>query len=236
MTRRPAAIIALILLLIPTVASAGRIALLVSESDSHLVNRAVQELGALPGLEVDYAVPAELVENKDAADFVHKSDVLLVDVMIPELTEFLENNPPARAKKIYALRGSRNDDALKAQGYDFEPSLKAYFDHLAVGNIKNMIRRAAHLNLDSKIEYAEVAVRPELGLYHPDAPRVFTDYDRFFEWYQQRPGFQADRPWVGLMFFSSFSSPARWNRSTGSSGVWKKKDSTSARPLARTAR
>lgn len=203
---RPKFFLAVALLMTSFISSsalAEQIAFLACESDTYLINKAVASLQLPAGIRVEVYSKDDLAPDSEAGRFIAQAKVIIVDVMITELTEYLRGNVPLTARRVYALRGSRDDDGLKKQGYLFEPQVQEYFNHLSVANVQNLIYRVVNRDLDSAITFAEVERLPVPGIYHPDSAVRFTNYPEYLSWYQGRTGFQADRPWIGLMLFSS---------------------------------
>lgn len=177
-------------------------ALLIIDADSFLVNAAVKSLDVPEGITVRFFTRQDLA-NDDARHFIVESDVVIIDVMGPELTKWLTAHVDPEVKRVYALRGGREDDALRRRGFIFDETVKRYFDHLSEANIRNMIYRVIHKDIDSSVNYDPVVPRPERGVYHPDADAVFPTAEAFLEWRRARAGFEAANPWIGIMFFSS---------------------------------
>jgi len=193
----------LILVLLPSSALAGDIALLVADSDSYAVNRAVQNLELPSNIAIQYFTPQDLGSNGTAPQAVAEAEVVVADVMIPELTRFLLQKADIGGKRVYALRGSQDDEKLKERGFLFEPEIRAYYKHISVPNIQNMLYRIVHREMDSSVTYEEVRQRPEAGIYHPKAERIFEDFSEYRKWYLRQHQAVSERPWLGMMIFSS---------------------------------
>ncbi|MDR1677390.1 MAG: cobaltochelatase subunit CobN [Deltaproteobacteria bacterium] len=105
---------------------------------------------------------------------------------------------------VLALRGSKDDKSLLLKGIVFNPEISVYFDSLSSKNVINMIKRAVSLELVPNLAYEPV--EPELsdGLYHPDAPRLFDTAGDYLNWSVARPGYDPQRPTLGVMFFSTY--------------------------------
>ena len=181
---------------------AQNVAFLTSESDTYIITQAMKELKLPEKYRVHLITPQELEDNEVAIEFLNKSDVVLVDVMISELVSHLEKFDKKR-HKVYALRASRNDIYLTKQGYIFSDELKPYFDNITKENIKNLILRAINISIDPSVKYAEVAKIPSTGIYHPKSKQLFTNFDNYLKWYSEREGFNENALWVGLTFYSS---------------------------------
>lgn len=191
------------LLLFPFHAWAEKISFLIIDADSYLVNKAVKGLKLPDKIEINFYTYQEIQENKPAQNFISASEVIIVDVMMSELNEYLLGNVDISKKRIYALRGSRDDEGLKARGFIFQPHIQDYFSQLSVINIQNLIYRVASQEIDSSIKYQPVIQKPELGIYHTDAPQLYTDYDQYIKWYETRPNYSKGAPWIGVIIFSA---------------------------------
>ncbi len=80
-----------------------------------------------------------------------------------------------------------------------EPELlsKAY-SYLVINgekNVTNMFRFIVNKLLDNDISYEEPEQIPWEGLYHPEADRIITDIDDYFNWYKMK-----DAPTLGILF------------------------------------
>lgn len=175
----------------------GALSFLIIDVDSYLVHQAVNGLELPEGFKARAFTLKELTGDQAKAEYVRESRVLLVDVMGDELAQYVIDQNLLEGRKVFALRGSRDDAGLAAQGFDFDEGVAEYFQHLSVPNLRNMIRKALGLTAGPVVKL------PEEGLYHPEAPQLFGDYDQYARWYTARAGFDSGRPWLGLMFFSS---------------------------------
>ncbi|QTA90827.1 cobaltochelatase subunit CobN [Desulfonema magnum] len=191
-----------ILLLIPSVTNAGSVSLLVIDANTYLVNKAVKGLELPENIQVKYFTHEDLTRDKQANDFVDKSEVIIVDVMMQELSEYLIQHIRFEGKKIYAVRGTRDDDALKAKGFIFDLDIKEYYSHLIPKNIRNLVYKLIHRELNAPVHYDDVIKLPELRLYHPDADEIFTSYEAYEKWYDQS-GHKKNAPRIGVMCFGS---------------------------------
>ena len=178
-------------------AAENRLSLLIIDGDSYLAHQALNTLELPQGFEARAFTLKELNQDPAKADFVKKSGVLVVDVMGRELAKYVIDQGLTAGRRVLALRGSNNDQDLIDRGFIFDEKVAEYFQHLSTVNIRNMIKAALKLPAEA------VAKLPENGIYHPEAPRLFTAYEEYTKWYQARPGFDPARPWLGLMVFSS---------------------------------
>ena len=142
---------------------------------------------------------------------VSKTPIVVVDVMGRGLETFINESIDPSQKSVYALRGSLDDESLKAAGFIFDDEIADYYLHISVENIQNMLRLVIHRHLDKTVSYKPVKVRPRLGIYHPDAKQhgadgsgVFTDIKDYRSWQKKRQGYAPEKPAIGFLFFSSF--------------------------------
>ena len=193
----------IILWLFPSVTIAENISFLIIDGDTCLVNKAVKKLDLPENINVKFFTYNNIAEEKSARDFIASSRVIIVDVMMSELSNYLIENEDIRKKRAYALRGSTDDEGLKKKGFFFNPEIAEYFKNLSVVNIQNLIYRVAHLEIDSSIAYRPVEKLPEIGIYHTDAEKIFATYNSYLKWYAGREAFNEKAPWLAIMLFSS---------------------------------
>ncbi|MBW1795201.1 MAG: cobaltochelatase subunit CobN [Deltaproteobacteria bacterium] len=192
-----------ILFLFPSTTFAKQISFLVIDADTCLVNKAIKELRIPENVKVRFLTYHDITKDNSAREFIDASEAIIVDVMMIELSQYLIENVDISKKRIYALRGSRDDEGLKRKGFVFDPDIQEYFNHLSVPNIQNLIYRVAHREFDPSIAYNEVVKLPRLGIYHNEADAVFTGFEEYLHWYRGRKEYAEDASWVGVLFFSS---------------------------------
>jgi cobaltochelatase CobN len=201
------ALFALFCLARPRGAEAGRdVALLVIDSDSYIASAAVTGLELPAGYSARSFCRSDLKSGGAPLDYIKNCSVLIVDVMDDELPRYVMDNGLLSGRKVYAIRGSKDDDSLKRSGFIFDGGVSDYFDHINAANLRNMVRYALSLEGEN-IGYGQIEPTPEDGLYHPDAGgadvKIFTDADEYLGWYKSRDGYDGSRPWLGLMYFST---------------------------------
>jgi len=200
---------AVALVLMSSSALSADVSMLIIEADSTVVNEAVKGLDLPREIEVRFFTHKNIAENESARAFIAGSETIIVDVMMPELNEYLLQNEDPGAKPVYALRGSRNDQKLKDRGFIFDPEIQAYFSNLSAANIQNLIKRVVHEEIDPSVTFQDVQNRPDVGIAHPEAKEIFSSLSAYRSWYE---GLRKDvdrRPWLGLMFFSSSLIPGQ---------------------------
>ena len=193
----------MLFLFLPSISRGENISFLIIDGDSYLVNKAVKGLDLPEEINVSFFTSADIVKGESAGDFIASSRVIIVDVMMSELSEYLMENEDIRKKRVYALRGSRDDEGLKNRGFIFAPDIAEYFSNLSVTNIKNLIYRVANREIDPSIPYRDVERLPEIGIYHKEAKGLFIDYNEYLSWYSGRKDYDEKAPWLALTLFSS---------------------------------
>ncbi len=196
------------LLLWPFSVYAADITLMVIDQNSYPARLAVQELGT--GLDVEVVSASDLKDGGEALKGrIEQSRVIVVDVMGHELEEYLLDNISLPGKIVYALRGSTDDERLKKRGFIFDAQVAAYYRPVSKRNIVNMLRFVANRHLGTK--FTCLAPIPEIGkgIYHPDAPNIFTSFADYQKWQATRKGYNPDAPMVGIIFYSSSLTPGQ---------------------------
>ncbi len=185
-------------------AEGDKIALLIIDVDSYLAHRALSTTPLPKGMEARVFCVSDVQKDREAVlGYLKGCRILMVDVMAPELADFVVDNDLLTGRTVYALRGSAHDDGLKEKGFLFETAVSDYYKHLDLQNIRNMFLRALNLACDSSIAYEPVLIKPENGIYYPGAPDVFASYHDFQAWMSRHGDHDPSLPTLGLMFFSS---------------------------------
>lgn len=189
--------------LLPVKALAADMVLMVLDANSYIADLALEGIDLPVDINI---ITADDIANKpgDVKAAIKAARIILVDIMGRELADFLTHQINLAQKTVYALRGSLDDDALKKNGFLFDDTVSGYYRHVSVENIQNMLRLAAHRHIDKTITYGKVIEKPESGLYHPNAEAIFPKVRDFLDWQKKQPGFDAARPTIGFLFFSSF--------------------------------
>lgn len=197
------------LFLAPAAGAASDMAVLVIEANSYAVQEALQELDLRGDIRVRSFTRQDIKQNKDAQRFIQDADVILVDVMQPELYEFILEHLDVQNTAVYALRGSREDERLRDQGFIFDPDIRAYGQHLSRPNMRNMLLHLVHKEIDASVDYGAVREFPDQGIYHPDAEQIFKNFDQYISWYTRHSEDTTQRPWLGLSVYSSSLVPGQ---------------------------
>lgn len=151
---------------------------------------------------------------------LEQSPLVVMDVMIPEVTEFVLAHLSPQDwihKTILAVRGSRDDQSLAQKGIVFDPKVQAYYRQPTIQNLKQLIYFLLAKYAGWKIDYDPPLLIPKKGLYHPQAPTIFNSFQAYERWYTKWLDEQAknsphgldparhclDRAKIGLLTFSS---------------------------------
>jgi cobaltochelatase CobN len=186
--------------------SGGDVSLLVIDSDSYVAQQAAAGIDLPEGFRAGVFCLSDLERNPEAPSFVKGSSVIVVDVMDDDLSRYVIDNGLMQGKTVFAVRGSKDDAPLAEKGFVFNEEIADYYSHLDAANIRNMLKRAISLTVDETFAYEPVKITPEDGLYHPgggDERKIFESAEEYLKWYETRDGYDANRPWLGLMFFST---------------------------------
>ncbi|MDR0622438.1 MAG: cobaltochelatase subunit CobN [Deltaproteobacteria bacterium] len=182
----------------------AKVSLLITDSDSYMIHKAVEAFRPPIGVSVRSFCLKDLKDNSEMAEYFDQSRLVIVDVMDDDLSQYvIDRDLPARAR-VLALRGSKDDKALLMKGIEFNAEVSTYFDSLTSKNVINMIGKA--ISLDLAPDFAFGPVEPEIsdGLYHPKAPGIFKTAEEYLEWYSSREGYDPGRPYLAIMFFSTY--------------------------------
>jgi cobaltochelatase CobN len=208
---RAALIIAFLPLQIASPAQAADISLLVIDSDSYVARRAVSEMSLPGGHRARAFCLSDVTNGGGAAEFIRGSAAVVVDVMDDNLSKYVTENGILDGRRVFAVRGSKDDSALRERGFIFDATIADYYSHLGAANIQNMLKFALAAATGDDILYEPVLKTPENGLYHPGANEsrgadglgIFDTAENYLAWYRSRENFSPERPWLGLMFFST---------------------------------
>ena len=191
------------LMFVPRVSDAKQVSLLIIDADSYLVNEAIKTLKPLPSIHVAFYTYEDLIHHPSLGKSLNKSDVLIVDVMDSRLSQYVAKHVNMKKVPVFALRGARDNGALKRQGFRFDQGIQVYFANLTPENIRNMIYKVIHKTLDPSVSYQPPVVLPPKGIYHPQASRIFQTFRDYLDWYWKQGHFKAGAPWIGVTIFKS---------------------------------
>jgi cobaltochelatase CobN len=176
----------------------------VGDSDAYTCVQAVKGLD-LPAVEIGVFTQEDVADPKMAA-FVKRMDVAVVDIMPRQPGEWLLENiavlkPGAR---VYAVRHSNHPRDYLDAGFISDKTVKRYFAFTSAANLKNLVLYLARRDLAQNTAADPPVIPPENGLYHPDAPRIFTAVADYVHWYRQSGHFQPGGLWDLSVIFPTF--------------------------------
>ncbi|MDR2612571.1 MAG: cobaltochelatase subunit CobN [Deltaproteobacteria bacterium] len=182
------------------------VTLIVADTDSLIVHRGIDGVEFAPGVTVRAFCLSELEGSAENAAFAEGSSVIAVDVMDDRNSAWVRDRSLLAGREVYALRGSADDERLRAEGFVFDGVAYDYFYQLTPANVANAVRRLLSLRAVPGLAYGPREELPALGVYHPGAPGdgTFPTAEGYVEWYRTTPSFSEGAPWVALMFFEAF--------------------------------
>lgn len=202
------------LLWLPMYAGGAEVTLMVIDSNAFVAGRAAQQIERETGIPIQVAATGDLATAHQAAGDpvvkrIQASKIIVVDVMDKVLTGFLLDEIDPAGKTVYALRSSRDDESLMNKGLIFDPAVSAYFEHLSLENLSNLLRLVIQRHVDGTVTPGPVQTLPDPGIFHPDAPALFADAPAFRNWQSNRPSHDPSNPVIGLLFYRSFLTPGQ---------------------------
>lgn len=137
--------------------------------------------------------------------FVDVMDSRIVDNLKPSIQDLELKEIP----KIFALRESEHKDELRKLGFIFDEEIRKYFQWPSKGNLKNMILKVIHDHLDKSVSYSPPELIPEVGIYHPKAPKFFQSLSEYKRWYHAGNGNSNSQNWIGITFYGAYLAKAQ---------------------------
>ncbi|MGB5157346.1 MAG: cobaltochelatase subunit CobN [Desulfobacterales bacterium] len=208
--RRIRLIIICILVLILTAAGSSNaktrsIGLFVGDVDAYVCHKALKEV-ALPGIEIKIFTDKN-VRSAAISEFVRRMDVAVVDIMGHQPAEWLlENKKSVRANaKIYAVRGSSHVQDFLDAGFIMDKTVRAYYSYTSAENIAGMLKFLANRDLGFVTAFDPPVVPSENSLYHPDAPKLFSELGEYMKWYESSGHFKEDGLWNLSIIFPTYA-------------------------------
>lgn len=203
-------------ILLPSIALAGldrkKVTMMIMAGDSLIVARAFRELGKLPHISKRYSfqfyTDREIRNNGVKGDHIRDSEIIMADFMNRKVVDFLAANLRDKKTKIYSLRCAYLADKLKKEGFKLNLRSEQYYSPATVENIKNLILMALSSE-GEKVSFNPPFILPKSGIFHPDADRIFSDFDEYIKWYRKKGQYNQKGFWVGIHTFSSSVSKDR---------------------------
>jgi len=142
-----------------------------------------------------------LLKNLPAGLNLTKYDLVFIDYLYtstPNLDKITPLIEEAKAKDIhviitttYYMSNPTNVDLTKLS------AIRQYWTNISPENVKNMLKYMAVNFLGVKDSYQSPATVVKVGIYHPDADKVFSNLTSYLAWYKK---YNSNKPTVAVMF------------------------------------
>lgn len=182
---------------------AGKIAILEIDVNGYQLHQALQRLALPPSIETRFFTPADLAADDQAETFIADASVVLVNVMMTELADYLVIRNLTAGRVVYAMNPAGDTEALAEKGFRFDEEIMAYYHHMTIDNMVNIVRLAAHRHIQPSVTFAPLEKLPEVCIYHPDAPGKYETVADYKTWYGRRSAFRREHPWVGISYYAN---------------------------------
>ncbi|WP_319407352.1 cobaltochelatase subunit CobN [uncultured Desulfosarcina sp.] len=192
-----------ILILLPLSAKADRVAILEVDINSYQVHQAVKQLDLPVSIETRFFTFADLGTDPGARDFIAGSTVVFVNVMMPELANYMVDKGLMSGRHVYALNRAGDPEALAQKEYLFDDAVIDYYHHRSVANLISMVRMAVQRHMDASVSFNALEKVPDVCIHHPAAQINFQDLHAFDTWDAGRTGHDPKNPRVGIMFYGT---------------------------------
>lgn len=190
-------------LLLLSQGQAGQVSILEVDINSYQVHQTVKRLELPDSIQTRFFTWEDLQKNTAAKAFIAGSSVVFVNVMMPELADFMVHEQLMAGRFVYALNRAGDPKALAEKGYLFDATIMDYYRNLSVKNMINMVRFAVQRHIDPKVAFESLEKFPEACIHHPDAPKEFQTLAAYQSWYAGLAGFNKKAPRVGILFYST---------------------------------
>ena len=212
----------LLVVLAPSSFAAGKcsITVLTGVSNAHNFGTAIAEILAFPEIGGDFSL--QLYTDEDVKktgmdaktrEDIDRADILLVDIMYRGLRHYVSENVDFQKTKVYSMRLSPMDK--KGRQFMFDRTVLSYSASPTKANIKNLLLFLLKRDCGFNTDFSDPMTLSPSGIFHPDAPRVFTDFDQYLAWYQKTGRYRKDGFWVGITEYSRYAAPGEVGEISG---------------------
>ena len=188
-----------------------KITLLTGVSNSYNFGTAIAEIVGSPEIGKNFSIQFYTDEDVKRAgtdekirEDIYQTDILLVDIMYRGLRLYVSENINFKKTKVYSTRFSPMDE--KGKKFIFDRKVLSYSASPTKENIKNLLLFLLKRDCGLNVQFKEPMALPTSGIFHPDAPKVFTDFDEYLAWYQKNGRYQKDGFWVGITEYSRYAA------------------------------
>lgn len=189
-----------------------KITVLTGVSNAHNFDTAIADIIDSPEINGDFSLHCYTDEDvkktgmdaKTREDII-RADLLLVDIMYRGLRHYVSENVDFKKTKVYSMRFSPMD--TKGKQFIFDRMVLSYSASPTKGNIKNLLLFLLKRDYGLNAKFKEPMTLPPSGIFHPDAPQVFTGFDEYLAWYQKSGRYRKEGFWVGISEYSRYAAP-----------------------------
>ncbi|HBN26367.1 MAG TPA: cobalt chelatase, partial [Desulfobacteraceae bacterium] len=182
-----------------------KIAMVIMAGDSVVVARVFKEIEQLPGIAGKYSfsfyTDREIRSNRVKKGQIQESDIVLADFMNKGIVDFLASNLKKNSK-VYSLRCAYLADKLKNKGINLNTQTEEYYRSATHENVKNLLFLVLSRE-GGKFSYGKPFLLPKSGIFHPDAPNIFSTFGEYIKWYKKSAKYNPQGFWVGIHTFSN---------------------------------
>ncbi len=190
-----------------------KIAMVIMAGDSVVVARVFKEIKQLPGIAAKYSfsfyTDREIRSNRVKKDQIQENDIVLADFMNKGIVDFLASNLKKNSK-VYSLRCAYLADELKNKGIKINTQAEEYYQSATHENVKNLLFLVLSRE-GGNFSYGKPFLLPKSGIFHPDAPNIFSTFDEYIKWYKKSAKYNPQGFWVGIHTFSNSVLKERGN-------------------------
>lgn len=153
----------------------AKVAILEIDINGYQLQQAIGALEPPPAIDTRFFTLEDLENDPRAKDFVSANPRWSWSTSRSKPTSQLHDRPATPdGRAVYGLNQASNPEELAKKGFVFDREIMAYYRHMSLANMVNLVRLAAHRHIDKAISYQPVEILPEICLHHPDAPRTFS--------------------------------------------------------------
>ena len=185
------------------------IVLIINDSDTAIVHHVLKEIEH-SGAEFVYISASEIKSDQSVLKNLTikpGNKIVLFDTMDTDLVKAIKDSLLGQNAtmnfKCFALRET-SDKSLKDNGVIFEPTLMKYFAWPSKKNMKNMLLKLIHDYVDNSQSFEPPEIFHSHGIYHPEADKIFSSFEDYCSWYQNRSGIKTPKPWIGVTLYSNY--------------------------------
>ena len=130
--------------------------------------------------------------------------VIVLNQLSASVVDRLKNTVlKARNKGAYVIAIDDFTSSYNLQNVNLKDSLysniSTYYLYPSSGNLKQLILFLGVKFLNCSVEVLPPESRPIYGIYHPDAPEIFTSSTDYLNWYKSTGKYNLSKPTVGII-------------------------------------